>query len=53
MLEKIIAALEMEDLSLAKQWMDTIDLQIAEGTPEDLAQRTDTPTGIFLKNLIK
>ena len=26
---------------------------IAEGTPEDLAQRTDTPTGIFLKNLIK
>ncbi len=26
---------------------------IAEGTPEDLAKRTDTPTGIFLKNLLK
>ena len=26
---------------------------IAEGTPEELAKRTDTPTGIFLKNLIK
>ena len=26
---------------------------IACGTPEDLAKRTDTPTGIFLKNLIK
>ena len=26
---------------------------IAEGTPEALAKRTDTPTGIFLKNLIK
>ena len=26
---------------------------IAEGTPEDLAKRTDTPTGQFLKNLIK
>ena len=26
---------------------------IAEGTPEDLAKRTDTPTGIFLKNLMK
>ncbi len=28
-------------------------LVVAEGTPEDLAKRTDTPTGIFLKNLIK
>ena len=26
---------------------------IAEGTPEDLAKRTDTPTGIFLKNIMK
>jgi len=26
---------------------------IAEGTPEDLAKRTDTPTGQFLKNLLK
>ena len=26
---------------------------IAEGTPEDLAKRTDTPTGLFLKNLMK
>ena len=26
---------------------------VAEGTPEDLAKRTDTPTGTFLKNLLK
>ena len=26
---------------------------VAEGTPEDLAKRTDTPTGQFLKNFIK
>lgn len=43
MLEKIIAALEIEDLSLAKQWMDTIDLQIEEGTPEGIDfARNDT-----------
>ena len=26
---------------------------IAEGTPEDLAKRTDTPTGMFLKEMLK